>query len=51
MSHLKNEIEIELLEEAEQYFLDLNEKIQAKFLRSFDKTVSGLKGPWFEKLQ
>ncbi|MFZ1705864.1 MAG: type II toxin-antitoxin system RelE/ParE family toxin [Saprospiraceae bacterium] len=48
---MKNEIEVELLEEAEQYFLALNEKIQAKFLRSFDKTVSGLKGPWFEKLK
>ncbi|MCO6462541.1 MAG: type II toxin-antitoxin system RelE/ParE family toxin [Saprospiraceae bacterium] len=51
MNHLKNVIEVELLEEAEQYFLALNEKIQVKFLRSFDKTVSGIKGPWFEKIQ
>jgi len=30
--------------------LKLNEKIQAKFLKSFDKTESGIKGLWFEKL-
>lgn len=50
MNHLKKKIEVELLEEAEDYFLNLNEKMQAKFLKSFDKTESGLKGPWFEKL-
>lgn len=50
MKHLKKEIEVELLEEAEKYFLALNDKMQAKFLRAFDKTVSGLSGPWFEKL-
>jgi phage-related protein len=50
MNHLKKEIGVELLKEAEDYFLELSEKIQAKFLKSFDKTESGLKGPWFEKL-
>jgi len=50
MKHLKKEISVELLKEAEDYFLKLNEKTQAKFLKSFDKTESGLKGPWFEKL-
>ena len=50
MRHLKKKIEVELLEEAEIYFLALNDKIQAKFLWAFDKTESGLKGPWFEKL-
>lgn len=50
MKHLKKKIEVELLEEAEIYFLALNVKIQAKFLKAFDKTESGLKGPWFEKL-
>ena len=50
MKHLKKKIEVELLKEAEDYFLKLNDKIQAKFLKSFDKTESGLKGPWFEKL-
>lgn len=39
-----------MLKEAEDYFLELSDKIQAKFLRSFDKTESRLKGPWFEKL-
>ncbi|TVQ42218.1 MAG: hypothetical protein EA362_13610 [Saprospirales bacterium] len=51
MPHLKKEIRVELLKEAEDYFLGLNEKIQAKFLRSFDKTESGLKGSWFAKLR
>ena len=50
MSYLRKEICVELLKEAEDYFLKLNDKIQAKFLKSFDKTESGLKGPWFEKL-
>jgi phage-related protein len=50
MKRLKKEIDVVLLEEAEHYFLNLNEKIQTKFLKSFDKTESGLKGPWFEKL-
>ncbi len=50
MKHLKKKIEVELLEEAEHYFLSLNEKMQTKFLKAFGKTESGLKGPWFEKL-
>jgi len=50
MNHLNKEISVELLKEAEDYFLNLNDKIQAKFLKSFDKTESGIKGPWFEKL-
>ena len=47
---MKKEIEILLLEEAEEYFNGLNEKIQVKFLKAFDKTASGLKGIWFEKV-
>lgn len=50
MKRLRKKIEVELLEEAEIYFLALNDKIQAKFLKACDKTESGLKGPWFEKL-
>ena len=50
MNHLNKEISVELLKEAEEYFLKLNDKIQTKFLKSFDKTESGIKGPWFEKL-
>jgi len=42
MNQLKKEIQVELLEEAEQYFLALNEKMQEKFLKAFDKTESGL---------
>jgi phage-related protein len=51
MNHLKKEISVELLKEAEDYFLNLSDKIQMKFLKSFDKTASGIKGPWFEKLK
>lgn len=50
MDHLKYRIEVKLLEEAERYFLALNEKVQAKFLKAFDKTEAGLRA-WFEKLQ
>jgi hypothetical protein len=50
MKHLKKKIEVELLKEAENYFLELTDKMQGKFLRAFDKTESGLKGSWFEKL-
>ena len=50
MKHLKKKIEVELLKEAEDYFLKLTDKMQGKFLRAFDKTESGLKGSWFEKL-
>jgi phage-related protein len=46
----KEKIEVELLKEAEDYFLELTDKMQGKFLRAFDKTESGLKGSWFEKL-
>ena len=43
MDHLKYRIEVKLLEEAERYFLALNEKVQAKFLKAFDKTEAGLR--------
>ena len=39
------------MKEAETYFLAQNEKIQKKFLVSFEKTESGIKGNWFEKLK
>jgi len=51
MKHLKKKIEVELLKEAEDYFLELTDKMQGKFLRAFDKTESGLKGSWFEKVE
>ncbi len=48
---LKKPIKIRFLKEAESYFLAQNEKIQKKFLVSFEKTESGIKGNWFEKLK
>jgi phage-related protein len=49
--NLKKPIKVRFLEEAETYFLSQNEKIQQKFLVSFEKTEAGMKGNWFEKLK
>lgn len=51
MSNIKKPIEVRLLDEAEDYFLAQNEKVQKKFLMIFEKTEIGLKGDWFEKLK
>lgn len=48
---LKKPIKVRFLKEAETYFLAQNEKIQRKFLMSFEKTEIGNKGKWFEKLK
>lgn len=49
--NLKKPIKVRFLKEAEMYFLAQNEKIQRKFLVSFEKTEAGSKGNWFEKLK
>ena len=49
--NLKKPIKVRFLKEAETYFLAQNEKIQKKFLFSFEKTETGNKGNWFEKLK
>ena len=51
MSNLDKAIEIEMLEEASEYFYALLISLQKKFLTSFDKTCSGFKGDWFSKLE
>lgn len=51
MSKLRKPIKVELLKDAEDYFLKQNEKIQSKFLVAFDKTEAGYKGEWFKKLK
>ncbi len=43
-------IDIEILQEALEYFDSIPEKIQIKFLKSFDKTKDGLRGSWFKNL-
>lgn len=48
--NLKKAIDIELLEEANQYFNSLPEKIQLKLFKAFDKTKIGLKGQWFKSI-
>ncbi len=42
--NLKKPIKVRFLKEAETYFLAQNEKIQKKFLLSFEKTEIGSKG-------
>lgn len=50
MPNLKKPIDIELLEEANDYFDSLPEKIQSKLFKSFDKTKIGLRGDWFKSI-
>ena len=49
--NLKKPIKVRLLKEASDYFYEQNEKVQKKFLLAFDKTETGHKGDWFEKLK
>jgi phage-related protein len=49
--YLKKPIKVRFLKEAETYFLAQNEKVQKKFLLGFEKTETGKKGNWFEKLK
>ena len=49
--NLKKPIKVRLLKEASDYFYKQNEKVQKKLLLAFDKTESGHKGDWFEKLK
>ena len=49
--NLRKPIKVRFLKEAETYFLAQNEKIQKKFLVSFEKTEAGNKGTWFAKLK
>lgn len=44
-------IEIVFLDEAENFFDELPEKMKDKFSFSFYKVKNGYKGPWFEKLK
>ncbi len=48
---MKKNIEIIFLEDAENFFHKLPQKIKDKFSFSFYKVKNGYKGPWFEKLK
>ncbi len=50
VANLNKPIDIVLLKEANDYFNTLPEKIQSKFLKSFDKTRIALKGKWFKNI-
>jgi phage-related protein len=47
----KKPVKVRFLKEVEEYFLAQNEKVQKKFLISFEKTETGIKGIWFQKLK
>jgi phage-related protein len=51
MKRLKKKIEVELLDEASEYFFKMPLKIQEKFLKSFEKTEVGFVGDWFTKIE
>jgi len=51
MPNLNKPIEVRMLKEAEEYILGLDEKIQVKFLKIFERVQLGIKGDWFEKLK
>lgn len=51
MENFEKPIEIEMLEEASEYFYALPISLQKKFLTAFEKTCSGFKGEWFSKLE
>ena len=40
-----------MLDEANSYFDEIDEKIKAKFFKSFEKVESGHKGDWFKHLE
>ena len=51
MLNLNKPIEVRMLKEAEDYVVSLDEKIQIKFLKIFERAQLGIKGDWFEKLK
>lgn len=51
MPNLNKPIEVRMLKEAEEYILGLDDKIQIKILKIFERVELGIKGEWFEKLK
>jgi len=51
MSRFSKPIKVKFLNEADNYFGNLDSKVQKKFFVSFDKLQSGFKGKWFEPLR
>jgi phage-related protein len=43
-------IEIELTEEADDFFIQLPSSVRKKFAKAFEKTEAGFQGDWFKKL-
>jgi len=51
MRKLSKPIKVKLLDEATSYFDEIDDKIKAKFFKSFEKVESGHKGDWFRHLE
>jgi phage-related protein len=51
MQKFSKPINVKLLDEATCYFDEIDEKIKAKFFKSFEKVESGHKGDWFKHLE
>ena len=51
MQKFSKPIKVKLLDEATSYFDEIDEKIKAKFFKSFEKVESGHKGEWFKHLE
>ena len=51
MQKFSKPIKVKLLDEATSYFDEIDEKIKAKFFKSFEKVESGHKGDWFKHLE
>lgn len=47
---MKKPIDIELLDDAIEYFDDLSSNVRNRFLICFDKTKYGIKGHWFKNI-
>jgi phage-related protein len=51
MQKFSKPIKVQLLDEATDYFDEINENVKAKFFKSFEKVESGHKGDWFKHLE
>jgi len=51
MQKFSKPIKVQLLDEATNYFDEINDRVKAKFFKSFEKVETGLKGDWFKHLE
>lgn len=51
MQKFSKPIKVQLLDEATDYFDEINEQVRVKFFKSFEKIETGHKGDWFKHLE